>query len=61
MLFKDPDFGPESQYNPFLFQGDLKDKTLADLEYSLRKVSWMRPREIAPKPRLTGFTELNTS
>jgi len=27
LLFKDPDFGPESNYNPLYFEGDLEPKT----------------------------------
>jgi hypothetical protein len=60
-LFKDPEFGPESKYNPIYFNNDLDEKTAFDLEFSLKKVTWMRPSEIAPKPKISGFTDLNVS
>ncbi|CDW89694.1 cysteine protease family c02 [Stylonychia lemnae] len=61
LLFKDPDFGPEAQYNPLYFEGDLDQKLAQELEFSLRKLSWMRPQEIAPMPKMAGFTELDLS
>ncbi len=58
-LFKDPEFGPESKYNPIYFNGDLDARLSADLEIPMRTLTWLRPNEIAPKPKLIGFSELN--
>lgn len=60
-LFKDPEFGPESKYNPLYFTGDVDSKSATELEFSIKKIGWMRPSEIAPKPKLAGFSDLNVS
>jgi hypothetical protein len=37
-LFKDPEFGPESKYNPLYFNGDLSEKEIASLDSSSLKL-----------------------
>jgi hypothetical protein len=60
-MFKDPDFGPESKYNPIYFENDLDERTVIELDIQLKKLEWLRPKQIGPKPKLVGFTELNIS
>jgi len=38
LLFKDPDFGPEANYNPIYFSNDIDEKSALELEFSLKKV-----------------------
>jgi hypothetical protein len=32
MLFKDPDFGPDSTYSPLFFEGDLDKQTALEID-----------------------------
>lgn len=58
-LFKDPDFAPESSHSPLFFEGDLDKQTAIEIDLQVKKLDWLRPKLIGPKPTLTGFADLN--
>lgn len=60
-FFKDPDFGPEHKLDSIYLYGDVEEKKLQDLDRSFKTLKWLRPAEIAPIPRFSGFMELNLS
>ena len=43
LLFKDPEFGPDTRHNPIYFDGDLEAKLANEIEFSLKKLQWLRP------------------
>ena len=61
LLFKDPEFGPDTRHNPVYFDGDLEAKLANEIEFSLKKLQWLRPQQISQKPKLAGFNRIDFS
>lgn len=55
-LFKDPDFTDDLGKSVFI-KGDVPTHKEVVLMPKLRKIRWYRPQQIAPNPRLIGFTK----